>query len=155
VGGVKIGLGADHAGYRHKERIKAELLRLGHEVRDFGADNEQPSDYPDYALPLARAVAGGDIDRAIWVCGTGLGGTLTAGGVAGVRAACCSEATTARYSRSHNDANFLALGQRIIGEEVALDIVRTWLQTEFSGEERHRRRLDKVARISGVGPECA
>jgi len=115
-------------------------------VLDFGTDSEQACDYPDYAFPLARAVGSGEVERGIWICGTGLGGALAAARVEGVRAVCCSESVTARYSRSHNDCNFLALGQRIIGEEVAVDIVRVWLQTEFSGAERHRRRLAKLSR---------
>ena len=150
---MKVGLAADHAGYRLKERVKEELARLGHEVQDFGTDSEQACDYPDFAFPLGRALAEGGVERGIWVCATGVGGAVAAGQFAGVRAVCCSESVTARYSRAHNDSNFLAMGQRIIGEEVALDIVRTWLQTEFSGEERHRRRLDKIARGGGVGSE--
>ncbi len=148
---MKVGVAADHAGYRIKERLKAELLALGHQVHDFGTDTDAACDYPDFAFLLARALQEGQVERGIWVCATGLGGTLVAGRFNGVRAVCCSEPVTARYSRSHNNTNFLALGQRIIGEEVALEIVRTWLRTEFSGEERHRRRLNKIVSGWGVG----
>ena len=140
-----LGVAADHAGYRLKEFIKAELDRLGHQPRDFGADGEEACDYPDFAFPLARAVAAGEVELAIWVCGTGVGGVLTAARVEGVRPVGCSDPVTARFSRTHNNANFLGLGQRIIGPQMALEIVRVWLQSEFTGEERHVRRLGKIA----------
>ncbi len=143
---MKIAVASDHAGYRLKEEIKLLLRELGHEVRDFGTHSDDPVDYPDFVVPAAEAVGRGECDRAIVVGGSGNGEAIAANKVPGIRAALCHDATTARLSRSHNDANVLALGQRIIGSEVVRDVVRVWLETPFDGG-RHQRRLEKIARV--------
>ena len=142
----RIALGSDHAGFAYKERIERELARQGVEVVDFGAENDEPSDYVDYALKVSRAVAAGDADYGILVCGSGVGMTIAADKVKGIRAGLCSDTYTARMCRLHNDVNVLVLAERVIGSELALDIVREWLETPFSGEERHVRRLEKIQR---------
>jgi ribose 5-phosphate isomerase B len=145
---VRIAVASDHAGYRLKEEVKLLLREMGHEVVDFGTHSDDPVDYPDFVVPAAEAVRRGECDRAIVVGGSGNGEAIAANKVPGVRAALCHDATTARLSRSHNDANVLALGQRITGSEVVRDIVRVWLQTPFEGG-RHQRRLEKIAAVEG------
>jgi ribose 5-phosphate isomerase B len=146
---MRIAIGADHAGFHLKEDI-AELLReLGHECHDFGAYNTEPSDYPDSARAVAEAVAEGKFERGILVCGNGIGVCITANKVAGIRAAVCHDTLSARQSRQNLDANVLCLGERIIGASLALEIVQVWLAAEFSGLERYRRRLAKVAALEG------
>ena len=139
-----IALGADHAGFQVKEALKAWLIEQGYEVVDYGIHSPESVDYPDYAAQVAEAVADQKVERGVLVCGTGIGMAITANKVAGVRAALCSDLYTARASREHNDANVLALGGRLMGPEVALDILRMWLATDFAGG-RHRRRVDKIA----------
>ena len=148
-GGNIIAIGSDHAGYRLKESLKGLLHERGYEVLDVGTDSEESCDYPDIASAGAEAVAGGEADRAILICGTGAGMCLAANKVRGAYAVSCTDAYTARMMRLHNDANVLALGGRVVGPELAKDIVRTWLSTEFSGEPRHNRRLGKVGQIEG------
>jgi ribose 5-phosphate isomerase B len=143
---MEIALGADHAGFALKEKIEGELQRLGHAVHDLGAESEQSVDYPDFAVRVCREVTGGQAERGILVCGTGIGMSMAANKLPGIRAAnVCSEAA-ARLSREHNDANVLALGGRLLEENQALAIVRTWLQTDFLGG-RHQRRVDKIAAL--------
>ena len=139
-----IALGADHAGFQVKEALKAWLIEQGYEVVDYGTHSPESVDYPDYAAQVAEAVADQKVERGVLVCGTGIGMAITANKVAGVRAALCSDLYTARASREHNDANVLALGGRLMGPEMALDILRMWLATDFAGG-RHRRRVDKIA----------
>ncbi|MBI4588451.1 MAG: ribose 5-phosphate isomerase B [Candidatus Rokubacteria bacterium] len=141
-----IALGADHAGWELKEALKAWLIENGHQILDFGTHSPEPVDYPDYALQVAEAVASGKAERGVLVCGTGIGMAMTANKVPGVRAALCSDPFTARVSREHNDANVLALGGRLTGSELGLDILRMWLGSPFSGG-RHERRLGKLAQI--------
>ncbi|MDQ7820508.1 MAG: ribose 5-phosphate isomerase B [Armatimonadota bacterium] len=143
---MKIAVASDHAGYRLKEEIKLLLREMGHEVRDFGTHSDDPVDYPDFVVPAAEAVSRGECDRGIVVGGSGNGEAIVANKVPGIRAALCHDTTTARLSRAHNDANVLALGQRITGSEVVRDIVRVWLQTPFEGG-RHQRRLEKIAAV--------
>lgn len=138
-----IALGADHAGFHLKEALKGWLIDHGYQIVDYGTHSTEPVDYPDYAAQVAEAVADQKVDRGVLVCGTGIGMTIAANKVPGVRAALCSDLYTARMSREHNDANVLALGGRLMGSEMALDILRMWLETDFAGD-RHRRRLDKI-----------
>src|SRR5688500_19180122 len=126
---MKIAIGSDHAGYRYKEMLKARLLQQGHEVRDFGAHSPEPVDYPLFIRPVAEAVARGEFERGIVLGGSGNGEAIVANRVRGVRCALCWSVETARLAREHNDANVLSLGERMIGERDALEIVRTWLAT--------------------------
>jgi len=138
---MKISLGSDHAGFKLKERIKLLLGELGHEVKDVGTFSEEPPvDYPLYIRPAAEAVARGECERGIVFGGSGNGEAMTANKVHGVRCALCWSLESSRLSRQHNDANVLSLGQRLIDENLALEIVRVWLTTEFEGG-RHQRRV--------------
>lgn len=141
-----VALGADHAGLDLKEALKARLIERGHQVLDFGATTSESVDYPDYALQVAEAVAKGKAERGLLVCGTGIGMAMTANKVPGVRAAFCPDLFTARLSREHNDANVLTLGGRLMGRELAAEILQTWLATPFAGG-RHQRRIDKIRAI--------
>jgi ribose 5-phosphate isomerase B len=151
---MRIAIGADHAGYELKELIKQTLDELRTPYRDFGADSDESVDYPDYAAKVGRAVAAGEFDRGILICGTGIGMALAANKIAGVRAAPVMDLETARLAREHNNANVLALGARVTPLERALDIVRTFLRTEFEGG-RHQRRLNKVAALEQCAPAAA
>ncbi len=143
---MRIALGADHAGFPLKETIKKELERAGHEIEDWGTNSEASVDYPDYARQVAERVARQEADRGILVCGTGIGMAITANKVPGVRAANVSDEFNARLSRQHNDANVLTLGGRTVGPDLALSIVRTWLETQFEGG-RHERRVAKIKEV--------
>jgi ribose 5-phosphate isomerase B len=140
---MKISLGTDHAGFHYKEKIKALLVELGHEVKDFGTFNEEPVDYPLFIRPAAEAVVKGESDRGIVFGGSGNGEAIAANKVRGVRCALCWNEETARLSRQHNDANVLSMGERVIPEETALAIVRVWLTTDFEGG-RHARRIAEL-----------
>jgi ribose 5-phosphate isomerase B len=140
---MKISLGSDHAGFRCKEKVKELLGTLGHEVKDFGTFNEEPVDYPLFIRPAAEAVARGECDRGIVFGGSGNGEAMAANKVRGVRCALCWNEELARLSRQHNDANVLSIGERVIAEEIALQIVRTWLETAFEGG-RHERRVAQL-----------
>jgi len=137
---MKIAIGSDHAGYKYKEKIKQLLSGLGHLVVDFGTDSEEPVDYPLFIRPVALAVARGEADRGVVLGGSGNGEAMTANRVRGVRCAVCWNAESARLARQHNDANIISLGQRMITEEVALEIVHVWLDTPFEGG-RHLHRI--------------
>lgn len=138
-----IGIGSDHAGFRLKESVKRWLLEHAYPVLDLGTSSEEACDYPDYAIALAEAMAAGEVEQGILICGTGVGMSIVANKFPHLRAAVCHDPTTARFSRAHNDANVLTLGSRITGEMVALDIVNAWLHTPFEGG-RHSRRLAKI-----------
>jgi ribose 5-phosphate isomerase B len=140
---MKIALASDHAGYRYKEAIKRRLAELGHEVRDFGTDSEEPVDYPDFIRLAAAAVARGECERGIVLGGSGNGEAIAANRFRGVRCALCWNVETARLARQHNDANMISLGQRMLDEPTALAIVETWLTTPFDGG-RHERRIQKI-----------
>ncbi len=140
---MKIAIGSDHAGFKYKERIKQFLTGLGHDVNDFGTDSEEPVDYPLFIRPVALAVARGEAERGVVLGGSGNGEAMVANRVKGVRCALCWNVETARLARQHNDANMISLGQRMITEEVALEIVRTWLDTPFEGG-RHLRRIQLI-----------
>jgi ribose 5-phosphate isomerase B len=141
-----IALGADHAGWQLKEEVKAWLLARSAEVTDFGTHTPDPVDYPDYAAQVAEAVASGKAGRGILICGTGIGMSIVANRYPKVRAALCHDHFTAQMSREHNDANILVMGERVIGKGVALEIVKTWLETAFAGG-RHQLRLNKIQDI--------
>lgn len=143
---LKIALGADHGGYQLKEDIKKLLDSLNLAYEDVGCDCEQSVDYPDYALPVAEKVASGEFDRGILVCGTGIGMSIAANKVKGVRCALVHDLFSAKATREHNDSNVLAMGARVIGPGLALEIVKVWLGTEFEGG-RHMNRLEKINKI--------
>jgi len=137
---MKIAVASDHAGFNYKEKIKQFLVALGHEVMDFGTDSEEPVDYPLFIRPAAEAVARGEAERGIVLGGSGNGEAMAANRVKKVRCAVCWNVATARLARQHNDANMISLGQRMLSEEQALEIVRVWLETAFEGG-RHLRRI--------------
>jgi ribose 5-phosphate isomerase B len=138
-----VALGADHGGVALKNRLATVLLEGGHQVLDFGTDGPASVDYPDYAKPVCQAVADGQAELGILVCGTGIGMSIAANRHPAIRCGLAHDVTTARLTRAHNNANMLALGARMIGEEVALDILSTFLSTQYEGG-RHDRRLAKL-----------
>lgn len=140
---LKIAIGSDHAGFEMKEEIAKVLKNSGIQYDDFGVYDKSPSDYPLVAKEVAMAVAEGEFDRGIIVCGSGLGVCIAANKVVGIRAVTCHDSFSARLSRTHNDANVLTLGARIIGSALAIDIVHNWLKTEFEGG-RHQIRIDMI-----------
>lgn len=140
---MKISIGSDHAGFEYKEKIKTLLQSLGHEVKDFGTHSADPVDYPLYIRPAAQAVASGECERGIVLGGSGNGEAMVANKVRGIRCALCWSYDTARWGREHNDANVLALGQRTIPIELALEIVHIWLDTPFAGG-RHIARIKEI-----------
>ena len=143
-----IAVGSDHAGYALKEQLAGELRDLGHQVLDLGAHSPERVDYPDFGAAVGRAVAGGDAELGVCVCGSGIGIAMAANKVAGVRAATVHDATSARLTRQHNDANVICFGERLIGPEVASDALRAWLDAEFEGG-RHAGRVDKLSGLDG------
>ncbi len=144
---MKIGIGNDHSALELKKEIIDFLKEKGHEVIDYGTNSSESCDYPVYGEIVANAVAGGEVDRGILICGTGLGISLAANKVKGIRAAVCSEPFTAKMSREHNDCNILAFGARVVGAELAKMIVDVWVSTEFSGAERHQKRVNMIMDI--------
>jgi ribose 5-phosphate isomerase B len=145
---MKISLGTDHAGFRYKEKVKALLTELGHEVKDFGTFSEEPVDYPVFIRPAAEAVVRGECDRGIVFGGSGNGEAMAANKVRGARCALCWNEELARLSRQHNDSNVLSLGERVIPEDLALKIVRVWLDTPFEGG-RHQKRVEQLNAMCG------
>lgn len=145
---MKIAIGSDHAGYRLKEEIKAHLVQKGpeNEIIDCGTISEASVDYPDFAEAVAKRVASGECEKGIIVCGTGIGVSIAANKVKGIRAALCGDVFSARSSRAHNDANILCLGERVVGRGLAMMIVEEWLNTPFEGG-RHERRVKKIHEI--------
>jgi ribose 5-phosphate isomerase B len=141
---MRIALSADHAGYLLKNELAARLTQQGHEVLDLGTHSAAPVDYPDAAQAIASALAGGQADRGIVVCGSGAGASIAANKFPGIRAAVCHDTYTAHQAVEHDDMNVLCLGARVVGSALALDLATTFLDARFSGEERHRRRLDKI-----------
>ena len=141
---MKISIGSDHGGYDLKEFIAGFLNKSGHEVIDVGCYSDASVDYPDFADKVCQSVRSEESERGILICGTGIGMSIAANRYRDIRAALCHEAFTARMSREHNNANILCLGARVIGIEVALDIVRVWVDTEFAAG-RHQRRLDMLS----------
>jgi ribose 5-phosphate isomerase B len=149
-----IALGADHAGYSLKEKLKTWLAADGHRVIDRGTHSTESVDYPDYAAAVAETVRTGEAERGVLVCGSGIGMAMAANKVAGVRAAVAADPTVARLSRQHNDANVLALGARLTAPGQALEVVQAWLATPFEGG-RHARRVDKLAHLDAIRKEQA
>jgi len=142
---MRIAIGADHAGYPLNERVIEELKQAGYDLIDFGThDGSLPDDYPDYAKLIGEAVQNGVAEIGILVCGSGVGAAVAANKVRGIRAALCGDTYSAHQSREHDDCNVLCLGARVVGAELALDIVRAFVAASFTGEERHRRRVAKI-----------
>jgi len=140
---MKIALAGDHGGFGLKEQVKEHLLRKGYEILDLGTNSVESCDYPYYGKACGEAVMNGEVDRGIVICGTGIGISIAANKVKGIRCALCTEPYTAEMTRRHNDSNVLALGGRILGRDLAIAIVDTWLTTEFEGG-RHQRRVDML-----------
>ncbi|CAM4166885.1 ribose 5-phosphate isomerase B [Lederbergia lenta] len=141
---MKVALASDHGGIRIREEIKSLLEEKGIEYEDFGCDCESSVDYPDYAVPVAEKVAKGEFDRGILICGTGIGMSISANKVKGIRCALAHDVFSARMTRLHNNTNVLAMGERVIGIGLALEIAKTWLETEFEGG-RHQTRIGKIS----------
>jgi ribose 5-phosphate isomerase B len=145
---MKIAIGSDHAGVALREEIAKMIKELGMEVEDFGCECDTSVDYPDYAIPVAEKVANGEADRGILICGTGIGMSITANKVKGIRCALVHDLFSAKVTRQHNDSNVLAMGERVIGPGLALEIAKVWLTTEYEGG-RHGRRVDKITQYEG------
>ena len=146
---MKIAIGTDHGALELKAKLIPYLQAKGYEVHDFGTYENVSCDYPVYAAAAARAVAGGEYDRGIVLCTTGIGVSIAANKVKGIRCALLSDLKSAMLTRQHNDTNVMALGAGVVGEMLALQLVDTWLGTEFSHNERHQRRIDKVMALEG------
>lgn len=145
---MKIGMAADHGGFELKMRLAEELLGSGHIITDFGADSfEAGDDYPDFVIPLAKAVASGKIERGIAVCGSGVGAAIAANKTANVRAALIVDCFSARQGVEDDDMNIICLGGRVVGYNLALDLIKTFLSARYLGSERFQRRLDKIKAI--------
>ena len=141
---MKIAVACDHGALALKNNLIAHLNKAGYEVVNFGTDTLDSCDYPDFAGPAAQAVADGQCDKGIVLCTTGIGVSITANKVKGIRCALLSDVMSARLTREHNDTNMMAIGAGVVGEKLALEIVDTWLGTEFSHDARHQRRIDKM-----------
>lgn len=144
---MKISIACDHGALELKNAVREHLTQRGFEVMDFGTNTTDSCDYPDYIVPAALAVAWKRCDRGIVLCTTGIGASITANKVKGIRCALLSDVLSARMTRLHNDTNMMALGAGIVGKNLALEIVDTWLDTPFSGEARHQRRIDKITAL--------
>ena len=144
---MKVAVASDHRGYEAKEQIKAIITQLGHETVDFGTTDSNPVDYPDLAFEAASAISNQQVDRAILICGTGIGMCIAANKVPGVRACLCHDTYSAHQGVEHDDMNILCLGARVVGPELAEELAMAFLEAKFSGEARHRRRLEKVLAI--------
>jgi RpiB/LacA/LacB family sugar-phosphate isomerase len=146
---MRIAIASDHAGFELKQRVKKFLVELKHKVLDLGTRNTKPVDYPDYAEAVGLAVRDGKAERGILVCGSGVGASVVANKVPGVRAGLCHDHYSAHQGVEHDDMNVLVMGGRVIGEAVALELVRAFLNSKYTGENRHERRLEKVKAIEG------
>lgn len=144
---MRIAIAADHRGHAAKEKIAVLLAEQGHEILDMGTNSAKSCDYPDLAYPAARAVAEAQVDRAIMICGSGIGMSICANKVRGVRAALCHDELTSQLSRRHNDANVLCLASDVMGEELMRRIVSSWLEADFEPGGRHQRRVSKITAI--------
>lgn len=142
---MNVAVASDHAGFPLKGRIIEELCREGHEVLDLGTDSTEPVDYPDFSRAVAEAVLAGRAERGVLLCGSGAGACVAANKFRGIRAATCHDSFTARQAVEDDNANVMCMGARVVGPELAVDLVRAYLHARFSGLERHRRRLAKVA----------
>jgi ribose 5-phosphate isomerase B len=154
---MRIVIGADHAGFSLKEQIRSLVESLGHEVTDIGTHDTNPVDYPDFARSVAETIINGRAERGILICGSGVGASIAANKVPGVRAAICHDTYSARQGVEHDDMTVLCIGARVVGVEAAKELVRVYLSATFSGEERHIRRVNKILAIerkySGQGKE--
>lgn len=146
---MKIGVAVDHAGFPLKGRVIEVVQRLGHEVHDYGTTSTEPVDYPDYAAALGEAVLAGEVDRGVLLCGSGVGASIAACKLKGIRAAVCHDTYSAHQGVEHDDMNILVMGARIIGPELVPELVTAFLHATFSNEERHVRRLAKIAALEG------
>jgi RpiB/LacA/LacB family sugar-phosphate isomerase len=146
---MRIVIGADHAGYDLKQIIAAYLRHLGHEIIDKGTDSDDPVDYPDYAEAVALAIVDGEAERGVLICGSGVGASVAANKIPGIRAGLCHNTYAARQGVEHDDMNVLVLGARVIGIELARELVDNFLRAKFNGEERHRRRVAKIKALEG------
>ena len=144
---MKISVGCDHGALNLKNKVVEHLKKNGHEVMDFGTHTAASCDYPEFAAAAAKAVASGECEKGIVLCTTGIGVSIAANKVDGIRCALLHETWSAKMTRLHNDTNMMAMGAGVVGENLALEIVDTWLGTEFSGDERHQRRIDKMMAI--------
>lgn len=144
---MRIAVGADHGGHPLNERVINDLRAAGHEITDFGTHDSTPVDYPDYARQVGEAVQSGAVEIGILICGSGVGASVAANKLRGVRAALCGDTYSGHQSREHDNCNVLCLGARVTGSELALEIVWAFVNARFTGEERHRRRLAKVAEL--------
>ena len=150
---MRIALGSDHAGFDLKRKVAGALQAMGHDVQDLGAHDYDPlDDYPDFARLVAEAVAGGTAERGVLVCGSGVGASVAANKVRGVRAAMCHDTYSAHQGVEHDDMNVLCMGARVIGEELARDVLASFLGAAFTGEERHVRRVDKIKAMESGQP---
>jgi ribose 5-phosphate isomerase B len=146
--GIRIVIGADHAGYPLNERVITELRLAGHEITDLGTqDGSIADDYPDYAVKVGQTIQSGKADIGILICGSGVGAAVAANKLPGIRAALCGDTYSAHQSREHDDCNVLCLGARVVGPELAMEIVRAFVAARFTGEERHLRRVRKIAEL--------
>jgi ribose 5-phosphate isomerase B len=141
---VKVAIAADHAGYQHKKELIPSLRALGHEVTDLGTHSTDPVDYPDVAESLARAVLGGAVERGVLLCGSGVGASVAANKLPGIRAGLCHDSYSAHQGVEHDDMNILVLGARVIGVELARELARVFLDARFTHEQRHERRVAKI-----------
>ena len=146
---MKISIACDHGALDLKNALVKRLESQGHQVTDFGTHSLDSCDYPDFAAPAAKAVADGTCDKGIVLCTTGIGVSITANKIKGVRCALLSDVMSARMTREHNDTNVMAMGAGVVGQMLAFEIVDTWLGTDFSNNERHQRRIDKVMALEG------
>ena len=146
---MKLAIGCDHGALTLKNALVNHLVSCGYEVEDFGTYSSDSCDYPDFAAPAAQAVAKGECEKGIVLCTTGIGVSITANKVKGIRCALLSDVMSARMTREHNDTNMMAIGAGVVGTMLALEIVDTWIGTEFSHQDRHQRRIDKVMALEG------
>jgi ribose 5-phosphate isomerase B len=144
---MKVAITSDHAGYQLKQALIPLIESDGHELIDLGANSDKPVDYPDFALRIALVIAGGDADRGIFICGSGVGGCVAVNKVPGIRAGLCHDTYSAHQGVEHDNMNILCLGSRVVGKELAAELCRAFLNAEFSNEERHIRRLKKIEEI--------
>lgn len=147
---MKVAFGADHAGYALKNRLAEVAKELGHEVLDLGCSGPESVDYPDYAAAVCGKVTEGAADKGVLICGTGIGMTIAANKIPGIRCALVHDLFSAKATREHNDSNVLAMGERVIGPGMAEEILKVWLSTEFSEGERHKGRIAKVTGLEGA-----
>ena len=147
----RVALAADHAGFELKEKIEAYLKEAGFEILDLGTNNEEPVDYPDFARAIGKALQQQEADRGILICGSGVGACVAANKMSTIRAGLCHDTYSAHQGVEHDDINVLCLGARVIGEELARELVSAFLAARFTGEERHRRRLDKIKAMEEEG----